>query len=87
MNSNLSEMMKAQTPTPQISMRLLVEINNSIPVVEDPEIKDQIIHANVRFFSGLSHLDKEKFVQRIVEQFEQITYVKENSKQNTSIVL
>ena len=68
-------------------MRLLVEINNSIPIVQDPEIKDQIIHANVRFFNSLSHLDKEKFVQRIVEQFERITDVKEDRKQSTSIVL
>ena len=56
-------------------------------MVKDSRIKDKIISGNVRFFKSLSHLDKEKFVERIIEQFERIANVNESHNQNTSIVL
>lgn len=46
-------------------IRLLFEMINSLPIVENRELKESVIQACVQFFYSLQLVEREEFVKRI----------------------
>lgn len=51
-----------QTHSPQIVIRLLVEIINSMPIIHNEELKASVIEACVRYFLRLPLIERDVFV-------------------------